>query len=246
MLSKCVASMTIGTSMGQEICLIVVQVSLSLLYQRRILQTDFCGPGGDLTRKQLTSRPDYSWPELWEKMGRNAKLKERQKWSHEKPQLDNARKLLGFFPWPGTRNSKRPSKMPVKNWKHLARQARKVSMERPVARLMSWSQNLRVSWKPVNRQDCVWKNLYRTIMKTILQVKETIHCSTLIWYTNLFLCLKLWKFLQQKQQWIRNGKNWRKFRRGTWPRSEVRKRWSMKQGCRAQKFILHHWWRSVI
>ena len=51
--------------------------------------------GERLTRKQLTSRPDYLWPELWEKMGKNAKLKERQKWSHEKPQLENARKLRG-------------------------------------------------------------------------------------------------------------------------------------------------------
>ena len=49
--------------------------------------------GERLTRKQLTSRPDYLWPELWEKMGKNAKLKERQKWSHVKPQLDDARKL---------------------------------------------------------------------------------------------------------------------------------------------------------
>ena len=29
-------------------------------------------------------------------MGKNAKLKERQKWSHEKPQLDNARRLRGI------------------------------------------------------------------------------------------------------------------------------------------------------
>ena len=49
------------------------------------------------TTKQLTSRPDHLWPELWIKMGRNAKLKERQKWSHEKPQLDNARKLRGIY-----------------------------------------------------------------------------------------------------------------------------------------------------
>ena len=51
---------------------------------------------------------------------------------------------------------------------------------------------------------------------------------------------------QQRQQWTRNGKNWRKFRRGTWRKSEVRKRWSMKQGRRSQKFILPHWWTSVI
>ena len=49
-----------------------------------------------LTKRQATCRPDHSWPELCEKMGKNAKLKERQKWSNEKPQLDNARKLRGI------------------------------------------------------------------------------------------------------------------------------------------------------
>ena len=32
---------------------------------------------------------------------------------------------------------------------------------------------------------------YRIIMKTILQEKVKIHDSTTIWFTNLFLCLKL-------------------------------------------------------
>ena len=35
--------------------------------------------GERLTRKQLTSRPDHPWPELWKSMGKNAKLKEKQK-----------------------------------------------------------------------------------------------------------------------------------------------------------------------
>ena len=39
---------------------------------------------------------------------------------------------------------------------------------------------------------------------------------------------------------------WRNFRRGTWRKSEVRKKWSKKQERRAQKFILHHWWTYVI
>ena len=51
--------------------------------------------GGRLTRKQLTSRPDHLWPELWKSMGKNAKLKEKQKWAEEKIHLDNARKLRG-------------------------------------------------------------------------------------------------------------------------------------------------------
>ena len=35
--------------------------------------------GKRLTRKQLTSRPDHLWPELWKSMGKHAKLKEKQK-----------------------------------------------------------------------------------------------------------------------------------------------------------------------
>ena len=53
--------------------------------------------GGRLTRKQLTSRPDHLWPEVWKSMGKNAKLKEKQKWSEEKIHLENARKLRGIY-----------------------------------------------------------------------------------------------------------------------------------------------------
>ena len=41
------ASMTIGISMDQEICLIHGQISLNLLHRKRNLQKDICGPGGD-------------------------------------------------------------------------------------------------------------------------------------------------------------------------------------------------------
>ena len=51
-------------------------------------------------------------------------------------------------------------------------------------------QNLRVFWKLMNLRDCVWEIRYRIIMKTILQEKETIHYSIMIWFTNLFLCFK--------------------------------------------------------
>ena len=45
----------------------------------------------------ITSRPDHLWSEHWTKLGRNAQLKEKQKWSHEQPKLDNARKLWGIY-----------------------------------------------------------------------------------------------------------------------------------------------------
>ena len=40
--------------------------------------------GERLTRRQVTSRPDHLWPELWIKLGRNAKLKEKHERSNEK------------------------------------------------------------------------------------------------------------------------------------------------------------------
>ena len=43
--------------------------------------------GGRLTRKQLTSRPDHLWSELWRGMSKNAKMREKQKWAIEKPML---------------------------------------------------------------------------------------------------------------------------------------------------------------
>ena len=95
-----------------------------------------------------------------------------------------------------TWSSRKSSRMQGENWKHqwlqlcLARLVRKTSMGKPVARLMISSLSVHVSWKPVNPQECVWKNLYRIIVRTISQEKVTIHYSTTIWDTNLFLCLK--------------------------------------------------------
>ena len=53
--------------------------------------------GERLTRKQVTYRPEHLWPELWKSMGKHAKLKEKQKWSEEKPKLKHARRLREIY-----------------------------------------------------------------------------------------------------------------------------------------------------
>ena len=123
-------------------------------------------------------------------MGKNCKLKEKQKWSIEKLHLDNSRKLRGiYFIDPEG-----------KEFKETIKNARK-KLETPVISCCKnyeeelWTvvhptklkQDLCVFWKLVNLQDCVWQSHYQIIMKTILQEKETIHCSIFIWFTNLFL-----------------------------------------------------------
>ena len=153
---------------------------------------------------------------------------------------------------PRTRNSKKPSRMLAINWKRrwlllcLARQARHVSMVWPVAKPMRPNQNLRASWKPVNPQDCVWKTLYRITMKTILQERETIHCNMKIWFTNLFLWLKPWRFPQQKQQWVKNGKMGKDSGVGQKISQKTNLRWLMKQEKKVEKYTSPEWWTSVI
>ena len=53
--------------------------------------------GGRLTRKQMTSRPDTLWPEIWKNMSEGSKRKEKQKRAIEKPKLDNVSRLHGIF-----------------------------------------------------------------------------------------------------------------------------------------------------
>ena len=143
-----------------------------------------------LRRKQLTSRPDHLWPELWDKMGKNAKLKEKQKWSHEKLYLEDARMRGIYFMTLRIRNSRRRSRMLARSWKHqwlllcpakLSRATRIVGVVHPI----KLKQNLPVLWKLMNLRNCVWENHCQIIMKTIFQEKETFHDSI------TFLCLKL-------------------------------------------------------
>ena len=94
----------------------------------------------------------------------------------KKTKLDNARILQrNYFIDPEDKEFKETKKNARKKLETpmvplcLAKPARRVSMGRPVARQMISNQNLRVSWKPVNPHDCVWKNLYQIIMRTTMQ-----------------------------------------------------------------------------
>ena len=214
--------------MDQEICLVLGQVSLSfiLLSEKPPEEDIYIWSGERLTKRQATSRPDHLWPKCQRtpSWGRsiNGQLKSQSSMMQEDYEESISLTLRTGSP--------RKLRQQEENWKHqwllpcLARLARTTNMGRPVARLMISSPNLRVSRKPVSPQGCVWKNLYRNIMRTILQEKVTIHYSITIWYTNLFLCLKQWRYPQQKQQWKKNGRNLKRFRCETWQKSETNQR----------------------
>ena len=147
--------------------------------------------GGRLTRKQLTSRPDHLWPELWKSMGKHAKLKEKQKWSEEKLHLENARKLRGiYFIDPEDTEFKET----IKNARKKLETSVAPAMPCKILKNCGSGASNKIKTKLAcvleadDLQECVWEIRYRIIMKTILQEKVKIHYSTTIWFTNLFLC----------------------------------------------------------
>ena len=198
MSSKNDASMIIGILMGQEICLILGQVSLNLLYSKKHLLTDNMWSGERLTRKKDDIQARSFMARSLGENGKECQAEGEAKSGHMKNlnsiTLENCEEFISLTL--KTRNSRRPSRMLARNWKHqglppcLARSARTIRIVGMVINPIRSNQNLREFWKPVNPQDCVWENLYRIIIKTILQEKETIHCSITIWFTNLLLCPK--------------------------------------------------------
>ena len=114
--------------------------------------------GERLTRKQLTSRPDHVWPELWIKLGRNARLKEKHKWSDEKPKLDNARRLRGIY-FVGPED---------KEFKETIKNARK-KLETPVAPAMPW----KMSNNSQNLGTCGKSNEIKSKLACILEASES-------------------------------------------------------------------------
>ena len=150
--------------------------------------------GTRLTRKQLTSRPDHPRPELWKKKGKNAKLKEKQKWSNEKLHLDNARKLRGIYFIDPEDNE----------FKETIKNARK-KLETPVApampcKIMKKNCGSGASNKIKTRLACILEASESTRMRMgeslpnhhddHIAGKGDNSLQRYIWYTNLFLCPK--------------------------------------------------------
>ena len=144
--------------------------------------------GTRLTRKQLTSRPEHLWPELWKTMRKNAKLKEKHKWSEEKLHLENARKLRGiYFIDPED-----------KEFKESIKNARK-KLETPVAhaipcRIMKKNCGSGSSNKIKTKLACILEADESTRLRMGNSIpnhhedhisgKVTIHCNITIWFTN--------------------------------------------------------------
>ena len=115
-------------------------------------------------------------------MGKSAKLKEKQMWSEEKLHLENARKLRGiYFIDPEDTEFKET----IKNARRKLETSVAPAMPCKIAKNCGSGASNKIQTKLA----CILEA--NNITKTTLQEKETIHYSITIWFTNLFLCLKL-------------------------------------------------------
>ena len=206
------ASTTIGTSMGQEICLILGQVSFNLLIGRKTSRRKHV-VRGEIDEKAADIQARSS---LARTLGENEKecqaegeakgghMENFNSITHENCEASISLTLR-------TRSSRRPSRMLARNWQHIwllvcfARHARRTRMERPVARLMISSLIFLYFWKPVNPPDCLWKDLHQIVMRTILQERETLYYSI----TNLVH--KIYSYASNHE----DMRNLKRFQRGT-------------------------------
>ena len=186
--------------------------------------------GWRLTRKQLTSRPDHLWPELWKSMG-SSTLKTQ---GNCEGSLSLTRR---------TRNSKRPSRMRVRSWKHQSLLLCLVKL---------WKKNCGsgASNKIKTKLACILEADESTRMRMGNSIPHhhedhiAAKGENSLQHYNLvhkfILMPQAMKIPAAKPAVDKEWEKLEKLRRGTWQKSKVRNKWLMKQGRRALQFILHH------
>ena len=157
----------------------------------------FSWSGRRLTRKQTTSRPDTLWPEMRKHMSDASKRKEKQKWTVEKPKLENARRLRGIYL---IDPEDEEFQITVKNTRRKLEIPMPAAMPCKALLCLSSGETCRTvgehktkhAWmlKLTNLGESEWNELFTGIMKIILQEEALIHRVTIIWCTSVFPCLK--------------------------------------------------------
>ena len=222
--------------------------------------------GRKLTKRQATSRPDQLWPELWIKMGKMLSWR-RDKWSDEKPKLDNARRLRGIY----------LSDPEDKEINETIKNARK-KLETSMAPAMPCKTCKKSKNGETRGKTNDFKSKFACFLEgsesTRLRMEESLpnyhedhiagRGNNLLQHHNL-----VHKFIPVPQAMkipaaksnsgINNGKNLKRFQRGTWQKSEVNQRWSIELYSEAilwkmildlmqylqSKDPLHHKWQQL-
>ena len=203
MSSKGNASMIIGISMGLETCLILGQVSPNLPYWERNFPTEKCGPGGDWRESILhpgqiiygqNSAREWESTPSWRR-------------SRSGPMKSSIWRTLESFEVSISLTLRKEFLETIKNaLKKLVTSVVPATPYKLVNRNCGSDGSNKIRNKTCMNSGSCW--IYETANGKLDAASSCRPCcSTTIWFTNLFPCLKPWRFRQRKQQWIRNGRN---------------------------------------
>ena len=168
------------------------------LLKQKTPQMDMCGAGRDPGQIIYGQNSGRKWE-------RRAKLKERQKWSNEEPKFGDARRLRGiYFIDPEDKEFKETIRNAGNKLETSVASAMpcKISKNNQKCGNGDKSNKIQIKTCVYFGSQWIYKAAYGRIFtesswRPYCRKRGTIHCSITIWYTNLFLCLKPWKFSQQ-------------------------------------------------
>ena len=178
---------------GTEVCQILGKGFTKFTLLKENLPRDIYGPGGDWQKfKRLR---DHVWPEVWSKIGKAAQNREKQEWKNEKPKLDDARRLRGFYSIDPDdeedketlqnvkRKMERPMAAAIPGKKEIHSGTRKLVAEVTSSHKVP---KTKYGWKVESRESTSQRvePFPPTITKTTLQAKDILRCSTSIWCTS--------------------------------------------------------------
>ena len=215
--------------MALETCQILGLVSHILLCGKKNLPDGKMWSGREINEKTAYIQARSFMARTLEVNGTECHAEGEAKVSHEKLHLENARKLSGiYFIDPRMGNSKETMK-----------NARK-KLEASIAPAMLWKICEEKLW-----EWCIQKNLNKTCVHSgsqrIYKIAYGRIIADLSWrpycrkkkqfITALQFGAQIYSFASSHKknssskckQWTKNWKNWRKSRRGTWQKSEIRK-----------------------
>ena len=204
------------------------------------------GPGGSWRRNKRHPGLITCGPEMWKDMSQAAQRKEKQKWAIEKPKPDNARRLRGiYFIDPTDAEFKETIQKCAENVG---------SSDASSNALQDQGKNVQGTCRTLDTRKTKYVCFVEADESTRRRLEGTLHedhedhiagkgLNSVNHYNlahKLIPMPKAMKIPDAKVAVENAWENSRKYRHGSWRKSETKKRWSMKQGKKATPCTSRH------
>ena len=194
------------------------------LHWKEIFLSCPCGPVRDWQKYKATTRPDNVWPEEWTQIGKAAQKRAKQEWANQKPKLDNARRMRGFYFVDLEDEEYKENKG---NARRTYGRGRAVQEEnKKPDQLTAKKRSVLVQWKVMDPQGNEWNHLHLKIRKT----------TTVTWYARVVPVLQAMNIPDAKAA---VDKEWKKLETIPWQLDTVKSKKEVALEAQRDKRTVH-------